>query len=143
MIGSGSGGGNDGATVSVAGSYVRPQPIRDAILAFLSEPRQAWEMAAHIGRSVPNATGHLAAMCRRSLALRVGYGRYARMGPSHYSEIALAAGRPVNSTLNTLRILVRSGLAVRCRKGVFAAPAASSLVPDRSGRAVCATRGDA
>ncbi len=56
----------------------RPQPIRDAILAFLSEPRSASAIAAHIGRSVPNATGHLAAMRRKGLVLRIGFAAYAR-----------------------------------------------------------------
>jgi len=56
----------------------RPQLIRDAILAFLGEPRQAQEVAAHIGRPVSNATGHLAAMRRRGLVVRTGHGRYER-----------------------------------------------------------------
>ncbi len=56
----------------------RPQPIRDAILAFLGEPRQAREVEAHIGRSVSNATGHLSAMRRRGLVVRTGHGRYER-----------------------------------------------------------------
>ncbi len=59
----------------------RPQPIRDAILAFLGEPRQAREVAAHIGRPVSNATGHLAAMRRRGLVARTGHGRYERAEP--------------------------------------------------------------
>ena len=154
----------------VTGPRARPQPIRDAILAFLSEPRQAWEVAAHIGRSIPNATGHLAAMCRRGVAVRVGYGRYehagaaqesvrqdtiacsfpaqdavvARLGqPAHYSEVAQAVGRSAGSTLSVLCSLVRSGFAVRCSKGVFAAAEASSPVPGRPEQAVRATRGDA
>ena len=59
----------------------RPQPIRDAILAFLGEPRQAREVAAHISRPVSNATGHLAAMRRRGLVVRTGPGRYERAEP--------------------------------------------------------------
>ncbi len=59
----------------------RLQPIRDAILAFLGEPRQAREVAEHIGRPVSNATGHLAAMRRRGLVLRTGHGRYERAEP--------------------------------------------------------------
>jgi len=104
------------------------------------------------------------------MAVRIGYGRYERIGPAqervrqgvitrsflardavvahlgqpaHYSEIARAAGRSAGSTLNVLRILARSGLAVRCSKGVFAAAEACSPVPGRSGPAVRATRGDA
>jgi len=59
----------------------RPQLIHDAILAFLGEPRQAREVAAHIGRPVSNATGHLAAMRRRGLVVRTGHGRYERAEP--------------------------------------------------------------
>jgi len=59
----------------------RPQPICDTILAFLGEPRQAREVAAHIGRPVSNATGHLAAMRRRGLVVRTGPGRYERAEP--------------------------------------------------------------
>lgn len=55
----------------------RPQPIRDAILLFLSEPRSARAVADHIGRPVPTATGHLAAMRRRKLVQRLGYNAYA------------------------------------------------------------------
>jgi len=56
----------------------RLQPIRDAILAFLGEPRQAQDVAAHIGRPVSTATGHLAAMRRLGLVLRIAPGRYER-----------------------------------------------------------------
>jgi len=59
----------------------RPQPIRDAILSFLGEPRKAREVAAHIGRPVSNAPGHLAAMRRRGLVARTGHGRYKRAEP--------------------------------------------------------------
>ncbi|WP_338929237.1 hypothetical protein WDZ11_22370 (plasmid) [Roseomonas mucosa] len=55
----------------------RPQPVRDAILACLAEPRQAMEIAQAIGRTVPNVTGHLGAMLRLGLVERIGYGRYA------------------------------------------------------------------
>ncbi len=57
--------------------YRRPQPIRDAILAFLTEPRSARAIADHIDRRVPIATGHLAAMQRRGLVRRLGYAAYA------------------------------------------------------------------
>ncbi len=58
----------------------RPQPIRDAILAYLSEPRRAVDIARHIERPVPTTTGHLAAMRRLGLVDRVGYGLYALHG---------------------------------------------------------------
>jgi hypothetical protein len=44
---------------------------------FLSEPRGAREVAEHINRPVPVATGHLAAMCRLGLAQRIGQNAYA------------------------------------------------------------------
>jgi len=59
----------------------RRQPIRDAILAFLGEPRQAQDVAAHIGRPVSTATGHLAAMRRLGLVVRIAPGRYERAEP--------------------------------------------------------------
>ena len=59
----------------------RRQPIRDAILAFLGEPRQAQDVAAHIGRPVSTATGHLAAMRRLGLVVRTAPGRYGRAEP--------------------------------------------------------------
>ncbi len=59
-------------------SLHRPQPIRDAILAYLTEPRRAMEIAAHIKRPIATATGHLAAMKRRGLVVSVKHGVYAR-----------------------------------------------------------------
>ncbi len=56
----------------------RPQPIRDAILDYLTEPRRAMEIAAHIERTTATATGHLAAMKRRGLVVSVRHGVYAR-----------------------------------------------------------------
>ena len=55
----------------------RPQPIRDAIMRFLSEPRSAGEIAEHIDRPVPTATGHLGAMIRLGLVQRLAFGTYA------------------------------------------------------------------
>lgn len=73
------------ATMVVARSHswvdgCRPQPVRDAILLNLTEPRQAVDIARAIGRTVPNVTGHLRAMTTLGLVERVGYGRYARPG---------------------------------------------------------------
>jgi DNA-binding transcriptional ArsR family regulator len=56
----------------------RPQPIRDAILAYLTEPRRALDIAAHIERPIATATGHLAAMKRRGLVVSVRRGVYAQ-----------------------------------------------------------------
>lgn len=47
---------------------------------FLSQPRAAREVAEHIDRPVPVATGHLAAMCRLGLAQRIGPNAYAAAG---------------------------------------------------------------
>lgn len=52
-------------------------PIRDKIGEFLTEPRAARQVAMHIDRPVPVATGHLAAMCRLGLAQRIGRNAYA------------------------------------------------------------------
>lgn len=59
-------------------SVVRPrsQPIRDTLLAYLDEPRQACDVARHIGRTIPIATGHLGQMTRLGLVVRVAYGVY-------------------------------------------------------------------
>ena len=80
----------------------RRQPIRDAILAFLDEPRQAQDVAAHIGRPVSTAAGHLAAMRRSGLVVRIAHGRYERTEPMpdqapdrHGSRVAL----PVRAAL--------------------------------------------
>jgi len=82
---------------------MRPQPIRDAIAAYLTEPRFARDIALHIRRSVPTTTGHLAAMRRRCLVKRIDLGVYAlidctadppprpaRSGPSSVSHRSLA-----------------------------------------------------
>jgi len=80
----------------------QPQPIRDAILAFLGEPRQAREVAAHIGRPVSNATGHLAAMRRRGLVVRTGHGRYERAKPlSDPARQAAADAHSLSSEAST------------------------------------------
>jgi hypothetical protein len=56
---------------------VRRQPIRDAILGFMTGPRSAGQIAEHIERPVPTATGHLRAMIRLGLVRRIAFGTYA------------------------------------------------------------------
>ncbi len=56
----------------------RKQPIRDAIMAYLTEERSAKQIAGHIDRKVSIATGHLRAMRMRGLVVRVGWGQYVR-----------------------------------------------------------------
>ncbi len=68
--------------------YRRQPPIRDAIRAFLSEPRSARAIADHIDHPVPKATGPLAAVRRRGMVLRLGFAAYARadyVGPPLHS----------------------------------------------------------
>ena len=52
--------------------------IRAKILAFLDQPRSAREIATHIERTVPNATGHLRAAGKLGLVVRIDWGRYVR-----------------------------------------------------------------
>jgi hypothetical protein len=54
------------------------QPVRDAILAFLVEPRSAKDLADHIDRKVSVATGHLRAMGLRILVVRVSWSVWVR-----------------------------------------------------------------
>jgi hypothetical protein len=69
---------------------VRPQPVRDAILACLSQPRRAVEVAAYIGRPGSITTGHLAAMKRRGLVVQVERGVYARSGQAQTQQLSLS-----------------------------------------------------
>lgn len=66
------------ASRSPARGTTRKQPIRDAIMAYLTEARSAKQIAEHIGRKVSIATGHLRAMGIRGLVVRVGWGQYIR-----------------------------------------------------------------
>ena len=52
--------------------------IQESILAFLTEPRFAKQIADHIQRAVPVATGQLRAMVRNGVVVRLGWGVYAR-----------------------------------------------------------------
>ena len=63
---------------STAGGTARKQPIRDAIMAYLTEARSAKQIAEHIERKVSIATGHLRAMRVRGLIVRVDWGQYGR-----------------------------------------------------------------
>ena len=130
-----------------AQALARPQPVRDQILAFLTEPRQAFEVAAHTGRRTATITGHMRAMVKLGLVERVGYGRYALAGPMpaplparalvrphpvgeqvlgfldeprHVREIAAHLQRPMDKIREQLRAMQRREL-VRCiRPQVFA-----------------------
>ena len=127
--------------------WVRPQPIRDAILAYLTEPRLARDIALHIDRPVPTATGHLAAMRRRGLVKRIAYAVYAppdwpapaeTMGQSAKSQptrtailaylteprsvrqITLHIDRSSDTTRSHLTDMRRRGLIKRVGRGVYA-----------------------
>ena len=118
----------------------RPQPVRDQILAFLTEPRQAFEVAVHTGRRTATITGHMRAMLKLNLVERVGYGRYAQTGsgsappsadkllrphpvceqilacldqPRDAKDIAAYLQRPVGLVRDRLRIMQTRGW-VRC-----------------------------
>ena len=56
----------------------RPQPIRDAILGMLTEPRTVKQIAEHINRRTCIATGHMRAMQAKGLAVRLSWGVWVR-----------------------------------------------------------------
>ena len=89
----------------VLGKRTRPQPVRDAILAFMTEPRQAFEIARHTGKATASITGHMRTMLELGLVERIAYGRYARSGtvPVPPPHIALIRPHPLtNRVLGTL-----------------------------------------
>lgn len=135
----------------------RRQPIRDAVLAFLGEPRQAVDVAAHIGRSLSCTTSHLAAMRRLGLSVRIAHGRYERADPlpdlarpaaafvpspirqailAHLSEprrlkeVAAHIGKSAGSAHSHLDELCRRGLVARTGHGRYQQAAATpALAP--------------
>ena len=140
----------------------RPQPIRDAVLAFLGEPRQAVDVAAHIGRSLSCTTSHLAAMRRLGLLVRIAHGRYQRADPlpelarpaavfvpspvrqailaclsepRRLKEVAADIGRSASATNFHLDELRRRGLVARTGRGRYQRIAAT---PARAPTAVIA-----
>ena len=94
-----------------AAGQPRPQPIRDAILRFLTEPRSAGEIAEHIARPVPTATGHLGAMIRLGLVQRLGFGTYAA-APYCGPKVRLPSRHSLSS--RDLRSRLRTLLRDRC-----------------------------
>lgn len=71
--------------------------IQDAIVAFLSEPRSAKEIANHIDRKVPTATGQLQAMVRKGVVVRLAWGVYGRrdLCPDAPDPTAIRRNSPV------------------------------------------------
>ncbi|MCB8877444.1 helix-turn-helix domain-containing protein [Acidisoma silvae] len=89
----------------------RPQPIRDAILRFMSEPRSAGEIAEHIVRPVPTATGHLRAMMQRGLVRRIAFGTYAL---SEYAGPDVRIPQRRSQSTREMRSTIRAHLCDRC-----------------------------
>lgn len=84
----------------------RDAPIREAIIAYLSEPRSAGEVADHIGRPIPTATGHLNAARKLGLIKRVARSRYALATFERSLEPALGVcARPQAKTRLRRRII--------------------------------------
>lgn len=80
----------------------RKQPVRDGILAFLTRPRRPLEIARQMERSVPNITGHLRAMQRLNLVVRLAYGVYA---PARAPYLQQAADNPNPRRLRTADLI--------------------------------------
>ena len=95
----------------IAAKPTRPQPIRDAILRFLSEPRSAGEIAEHIERPVPTATGHLRAMMERGLVRRIAFGTYAL---ADYTGPAVRIPQRRSQSTREMRSTIRAYLGDRC-----------------------------
>lgn len=135
-----------GAEAAAPRPQVRPQPVRDEILAYLTKPRHAYEIAAHTGRRTATITGHMQAMMRLKLVERVAYGVYARAGtqdasppsaalvrphptrerilafltePRHVDDIAAHLDKPRGSVAPQLRAMIDHGLVRRVRQSVF------------------------
>ena len=97
-----------GTAVRLAdGSYGTPRLLEDKvaevhqraaiqarILAFLTVPRSAKAIAVHIERSVPNATGHLRAMLRKRIVVRLAWGTYGRADLCKDAPDPSTIGRP-------------------------------------------------
>ena len=89
----------------------RPQPIRDAILRFMSQPRSAGEIAEHIERPVPTATGHLRAMMQRGLVRRIAFGTYAL---ADYTGPEVRIPQRRSQSTREMRSTIRAYLGDRC-----------------------------
>lgn len=82
----------------------RPQPIRDLLLAYLDEPRQACDIARHINRTVSITTGHLGQMMRLGQVVRVAYGVYQlrEKCPSAPEPESITRGKPVEDQVRRI-----------------------------------------
>ena len=66
------------STGSRNSSRRRPQPVRDTLMAFLTKPHTVKEIAIAANRSSSNVTGHLRAMRRKNLVVRLSWGVWVR-----------------------------------------------------------------
>jgi hypothetical protein len=79
----------------------RRHPVRDAIMAFLVEPRTVRQVADHIERRTSTTTGHLRAMHRRALVVRLRWGVWVRRDKCENppDQTSIRRGRPTQDTL--------------------------------------------
>jgi hypothetical protein len=77
-----------------------PQPNRDAILRFVTQPRSAGEIAEYIERPVPTTICHLRAMICLGLVRRIAFGTYA---PGGYTDPKIRLPRRRSASTSALR----------------------------------------
>jgi hypothetical protein len=90
-----------GAHHPPASTRQRRHPIRDAIMAFLIEPRTVKQVADHIERRTSTATGHLRAMHRKALIVRLRWGVWVRRDKCKNppDQTSIHRGRPTQDAL--------------------------------------------
>jgi hypothetical protein len=90
-----------GAHHPPASTSQRRHPIRDAIMAFLVEPRTVKQVADHIERRTSTATGHLRAMHRKALIVRLRWGIWVRRDKcvNPPDQTSIRRGRPTQDAL--------------------------------------------
>jgi len=77
----------------------------------MSQPRSAGEIAEHIERPVPTATGHLRAMMERGLVRRIAFGTYAL---ADYTGPAVRIPQRRSQSTREMRSTIRAHLDDRC-----------------------------
>ncbi|MCB8883048.1 helix-turn-helix transcriptional regulator [Acidisoma cellulosilytica] len=80
-------------------------------MRFISQPRSAGEIAEHIERPVPTATGHLRAMMERGLVRRIAFGTYAL---ADYTGPAVRIPQRRSQSTREMRSTIRAHLGDRC-----------------------------
>jgi hypothetical protein len=56
----------------------RPQAVRDTLMAFLAKPHTVKEIAVAVDKTTSTVTGHLRAMRRKDLVVRLSWGVWVR-----------------------------------------------------------------